>query len=238
MFITVEGPDGVGKSEQAKKLAAWLEGEGHAVTLTREPGGTVAGAKIRHMLLTPDLALDPMAELLLFLADRAQHVAEVIRPALDAGHIVVCDRYGDSTWAYQGYARGYIPMLQGLRGFIYPIMPDLTLVLDADPETCASRMTSRASKVDRLDGEALAFRQAVRRAFCALAKEHRDRCRLVPATGTAAYVHEAIARLVTVEMHKKNRSQAPTTVPGSYSKQDVTSVTTKPSTQAWKNQCL
>lgn len=197
MFITLEGPDGVGKSTQAVLLADWLEAQGVPVLLTREPGGTVTGAKIRHMLLDASLQLSDTTELLLFLADRAQHVEQLIRPALAEGYAVVCDRFGDSTLAYQGHARQRMATLRALPAeLLYPLMPDLTLILDADPAACAARIAGRGVEANRLDEETMAFRQAVRAGFLAIAHEHPERCAVVDASQSEALVQADLRALV------------------------------------------
>ncbi len=135
-FITLEGPDGSGKTSQARRLAEALRAEGHDVVLGREPGGTPLGERIRELLLAPGGRLSPRADVLLFNAARTEHVAEVIRPALEAGRIVVCARFADSTLAYQGYGSGQ--PLDDLRAVIEfatgGLMPDLTLLLDLPAE--------------------------------------------------------------------------------------------------------
>src|SRR5437867_3134064 len=125
-FVTFEGIEGCGKSTQSRRVADHLRSAGHEVVLTREPGGTEVTAQIRRLLADPSSRLDPTAELMLFLADRAQHVACVVRPALEAGKIVLCDRYGDSTLAYQGYGRGHdLAWLEELnRRVSYDLIPD------------------------------------------------------------------------------------------------------------------
>lgn len=194
LFITLEGPEGAGKSTQVQRLRAWLEGLGRTVVVTRNPGGTAIGAQIRQVLLDPaNMAMTPLAELMLYAADRAQHVAEVVRPALAAGHVVLCDRYSDSTLAYQGYGRGLdLTLLRGLNAMATEdLRPDLTLLLDLAPEVGLARIAAtRAS--DRLEHEALAFHQRLREGYLALAAEAPDRFWVVAADQPEADVHAAL----------------------------------------------
>src|SRR5215471_850994 len=145
-FITFEGLDGTGKSTQMRKLAVALRAAGHKVIETREPGGTPTGEKIRKVLLDSKTAgLDPLAEMALMFASRAQHIAEVIEPRLAAGAIVLCDRFTDSTEAYQGSGRrlGSAPVRELHRVLCGNLQPDLTLLLDSDPHTSVSRARRR-----------------------------------------------------------------------------------------------
>lgn len=188
-FITLEGGEGAGKSSLLKSLAAYLEQRGYEVVQTREPGGSSLGETIRHWLLVNQDS-DPIghqAELLLFLAARSQHIEELIRPALAAGKIVLCDRFNDSTIAYQGAARGldnkYVEQL--CRLVCGEIEPQLTLFLDVDPEIGLQRTRlltkeqAAAGQLDRIEVEALGFHQSVQKAFQALAKHNSQRiCRL------------------------------------------------------------
>lgn len=183
MFLTVEGVEGSGKSTLLGALAARLEAEGHAVLRTREPGGSVLGTRLRPLLLNAGQALEPEAELFLFLADRAQHVAEAIRPALDAGTLVLCDRYADSTIAYQGYGRGMdLDRLHALNDFATGgLRPDLTLLLDLPAETGLRRAMRRNAATGlcqaegRFESETLAFHERIRQGFLDLARRHPAR---------------------------------------------------------------
>jgi dTMP kinase len=142
MFITLEGPEGSGKSSQIPSLAAFLRERGHAVLTTREPGGTVIGDQVRQVLMRMEnTAMNPRTETLLFCAARAQFVEEVVRPHLAAGEVVISDRYADSTLAYQGYGHGNsLEALRALLAFATGgLQPDLTLLLDVDPEIGLSR---------------------------------------------------------------------------------------------------
>lgn len=167
MFITLEGPEGAGKSTVAKGLAEALTQEGHTVCRTREPGSGDIGSKIRTLLLNTD-GTSPKCELFLFLADRAQHVETVVKPALAAGQIVLCDRFADSTVVYQGYARGFDKdLLRQWNDFATgSLRPDITLLLDLPAEEGVARVRVK----DRLDSEPLEFHEKVRNGFLAEAK--------------------------------------------------------------------
>ncbi len=178
LFITFEGIEGSGKSTHLRHLAEHLRASGRRVLETREPGGTAAGAAIRRLLLGPDAApLTPLAELFLYCADRTQHVGEVIRPALDAGQIVLCDRFSDSTLAYQGYARGLdLEAVRALdaraRGGVWP---GLTFLLDCPVADGLARVRGRAGPGDRFEREALAFHERVRQGLLTLAAAEPER---------------------------------------------------------------
>ncbi len=180
-FMTIEGIEGCGKSTQARLLAERL---GRRAVLTAEPGSTELGKAIRSLLLHQGGRISPSAELLLFLADRAQHVEEVIRPALSAGKIVISDRYMDSTLAYQGYGRGlplaYVRSLttQAAGGLI----PDVTVVLDIAVEVGLARARERSAP-DRMEAEERAFHERVRQGFLALAREEPERFVVIDARG-------------------------------------------------------
>jgi dTMP kinase len=198
-FITIEGIDWCGKTTQAVRLAKWLSGRGYAVVGTREPGGTAAGQAIRHLLLDNAYqGLSPQCELMLFLADRAQHVDEVVRPALEEGKVVVCERYADSTVAYQGYGRGIdLELLRRLNGLVTgDLAPDLTLLLDLDPEQAAQRRFQAgapARVADRMEGEAGDFRRRVASGYLELARAEPHRFRVIDASGS---VDEVAARVI------------------------------------------
>ena len=173
-FIVFEGGEGAGKSTQEARLASALEERGLTVVRTREPGGTPAAEEIRRVVLSPEYAgLDPRAEALLFAAARGEHVARVIRPALERGDVVICDRYLDSSVAYQGFARGLGPRrIRELSLWATgELLPDLTIVLDIDPVDGLARFEQR----DRLEAEPLEYHQQVRAAFLAMAEEAPDR---------------------------------------------------------------
>ena len=193
VFITFEGGEGCGKSTQLKLLAQRLEAAGVPVRALREPGGTVVGEAVRTILLDPDHSgLDDTAEILLYEAARAQLVAEVIEPALQAGDVVLCDRFYDSTTAYQGYARG-IP-LEEVAALNHAatggLTPDVTVLLDLDPALGIKRATAEGA--DRLEAEDLQFHTRVRLGFLAVAAEDPARIRVVDGSGDADRVAEFV----------------------------------------------
>jgi len=183
VFISFEGIDGSGKSTQAGLLAAALRDRGHDVVLTREPGGAPGAEEIRRLLVEGDPdRWSPETETLLFNAARRDHLERTIRPAMAAGKTVITDRFADSTRVYQGATRG------DLRGFADAIHaaaigvePDLTLILDMDPERALTRGLARASGEDRFEEFGLPFQQALQSGFRALATQFPDRCRLIDA---------------------------------------------------------
>lgn len=209
LFITLEGVEGSGKTTQAALLAEALRTRGLAATVTREPGGTPVGESIRAIFLDAAVALEPATELLLILADRAQHVRENLRPALAAGQIVICDRYSDSTTAYQGYGRGLDrKLLDELNQLASDALtPDLTLVLDCPVELGLARTRARhqegAVAVDRFESERLEFHRRVREGFRAVAREEPARVILLDATRPAAEVSAAILGAVTARMRQR-----------------------------------
>jgi dTMP kinase len=199
VFVTVEGPEGSGKSTLLAALAGRLEAAGRTVLRTREPGGSALGQDVRALLLRADSDVTPEAELFLFLADRAQHVARVIRPALDRGEAVLCDRYADSTLVYQGAARGMAPdVLRRLCDVSTGgLWPDATLALDLDARIGLARAASRHAAANtfaaegRFEAEPLAFHERVRRGFLRLAEQEPDRVSLVDASVSPEAVLEA-----------------------------------------------
>lgn len=182
MFVTFEGPEGAGKSTAIKGIAEALEASGRSVLVTREPGAGTFGKKIRTLLLEEE-AVVPQAELLLFLADRANHVSNIIRPALSGGKIVLCDRHADSSVVYQGYARGVdIDFLKRGNAFATQgLKPNLTLLFDLDPLIGLDRISAGRDN-NRLDREPLEFHQKVRQGFLALAAEEPERWITLDAT--------------------------------------------------------
>jgi len=199
LFITLEGTEGCGKSTQAKLLGEHLRNQGYDTVETREPGGTPLAEKIRSLLLDrTDEPVAPETEAFLVLAARRQHVAQVIEPALARGSIVLCDRFIDSTLAYQGYARGLdIATLKRFnRLATQALMPDLTLVFDLPVSTGLARRRS-AAELNRLDRESLRFHQKVRAGFLDLAKHHPKRIKVLSARTSKETVARAVARAVT-----------------------------------------
>ena len=194
LFITFEGGEGSGKSTQLDLLARRLSGAGERVRVVREPGGTAVGELVRGVLLDPDhTGLDSIAELLLYEASRSQLVAEVIEPALAGGEIVLCDRFYDSTTAYQGHARDLsLDVVRRLNGIATGgLAPDRTLVFDVDPQVGIARATTHGA--DRLEAEGLAFHRRVRDGFLAIAAEEPRRVRVVDASGSVEAVSSEVA---------------------------------------------
>ena len=198
-FITFEGSEGCGKSTQVRLLAERLTKAGVPLLVTREPGGTAIGEKIRHLLqFAPEgVAMTPETELLLFEASRSQLVREVIQPALDRGTVVLSDRFADSTSVYQGVARRLDHEMVGhLNTFaVGPCRPDLTFLLNIDAETARARMMRRirpAAGIDRMEQEPLQFYEAVCKAYRELAMRERHRIRVIDATGSIEEIEEEI----------------------------------------------
>jgi dTMP kinase len=211
-FITFEGLDGTGKSTQLRKLAAVVRAHGHKVIETREPGGTLTGEKIRKVLLDSSTeGLAPLAEMALMFASRAQHIAEVIEPALAAGSIVLCDRFTDSTEAYQGSGRklGSEAVLELHRVLCGNLQPDLTILLDSNAAASVGRARRRNQRVsktakhshdeNRFEQETRAFFARVREGFMAIAAREHGRVVVVDARGTPGQTHRRIVEIV----HKK-----------------------------------
>jgi dTMP kinase len=200
-FISFEGIDGSGKSTQLRLLASFLRVEGHKVVVTREPGGTPLGLRLRAALLDSQEHVDPLTELLVFAADRAQHVRILLRPALESGHIVLSDRYADATVAYQGAGRGFSRQViseivelatEGLK-------PDLTLLFDLSVAECASRTKRRTNgqqKGDRLDSEAVEFHTRVRNRYLEIAAAEPERVRTVETSGSVEETHARVKDIV------------------------------------------
>ncbi len=177
IFITFEGIEGAGKSTQAKKLYEFLKSKDHKVLLTREPGGTKTGKKIREILLTPtDEIFPPFAELFLYEADRSFHIENVIKPNINSGFIVICDRFIDSTLAYQGYARGLdIKIVKQLNNLATGgLKPDITFLIDIPVEEGLKRIKEKRG-FDRIEQEDLEFHKRLREGFLHIAKEEKDR---------------------------------------------------------------
>jgi dTMP kinase len=203
LLITLEGIDGTGKSTQLRLLAGYLKQRGFPVRVTREPGGTKLGERIRKILLDPATTrLAPLAELALMYAARAQHLEEVIRPALAKGQIVVSDRYNDASFAYQGYGRKL--GLETVRAFDRIIcgrtQPDLTILLDLAPRLslgrAEGRQAGRKSNQGRFESQGLNFHRGVRRGYLAVARKEPRRVKVVPADGAVAEVQKKIRTLI------------------------------------------
>jgi dTMP kinase len=200
-FITFEGIDGCGKSTQLRMLASELRLRGQEVVVTREPGGTPLGVRIRQLLLDSEEQVDPLAELLLYAADRAQHVRTHVRPALDSGHIVLSDRYADATVAYQGAGRGFPDELVSELVALATggLMPHLTLIFDLpvdESQRRQERRTSKGHKQDRLDAEDAAFHTRVRDAYLRIAAAEPERVRVIDASGSVQETQVLVMRAV------------------------------------------
>jgi dTMP kinase len=209
MFITLEGIEGSGKSTQILHIFHFLNASGLKCVMTREPGGTQIGKKIRSILLDPDsTAIHPAAELLLYTADRVQHIQEIILPAIAAGGIVICDRYFDATLAYQGVARGLdMTLIQDLHRLICrDLKPDLSFLLDLSPEVGLRRAWHqlksgcRKDTESRFEHETIAFHERVRAGYLALAEKEPERFRILDATQSEDRVQSQISRILTSEI--------------------------------------
>ena len=197
-FITFEGADGGGKSTQVQLAAAWLREQGYEVVTTREPGGTVLAEKVRELVLDPALPLNTTSQTLLYLAARSEHMEKVIKPALNAGKIVLCDRFCDSTLVYQGLAVGkaWDELVELLRLCCFAragLGPDLTLVLDGRPEVLVQRREKRGV-TDRYEEQGLDFQRRLRNGFLTLAKLEPERIRVLNAEGSRETVAEAVQK--------------------------------------------
>jgi len=205
-LITFEGIDGCGKSTQMRLLGQYLTERGVAVVSTREPGGTELGRKVRSALLDGGAgSVEPLAELLLYAADRAQHVRRVILPALAEGKVVLSDRFYDATTVYQGYARGFdLELVNQLNELATGgLKPDLTLLFDLDVETGLKRTMRRgdgtgvtAARPDRLDQEPMEFHERVRQAYLDIAAREPERFRIIPSAGPVEVTFELMIRAV------------------------------------------
>ena len=200
-FITFEGIDGCGKSTQLRMLASELRLRGQEVVSTREPGGTPLGQHIRQLLLDAEEQVDPLAELLLYAADRAQHVRSHVRPALDSGHVVLSDRYADATVAYQGAGRGFEP---GVVASVVDLAtgglkPDLTLLFDLNvtqAEGRARQRTQPGRPPDRLEAEESSFHERVRECYLRIAAAEPERVRVDEAGGSSEEIHARVLEIV------------------------------------------
>lgn len=217
MFITFEGIEGSGKTTQIGHTVRFLEGQGMSCLVTREPGDTRIGKKIRQILLDPEhRELDPQAELFLYAADRAQHLRERIIPALAAGQTVVCDRFFDATTAYQGYARGIdLALIEGIhRQVLGDLRPDLTVLFDLEPRIGLGRAWkeidrgSRSGAETRFENEALAFHDRVRHGYLELAAREPSRITIIDASLSEEEVRTAIIGILVSRFSLSNTVQA------------------------------
>jgi len=197
-FLTLEGIDGAGKSTQARWLAEHLRGQGADVVLTREPGGAPGAEDIRRLLVEGDPGRwSAETEILLFTAARRDHLEQLIRPALQDGKTVVSDRFADSTRVYQGAVRGDLRMMvDRLHDMMIATEPDLTLIIDMDPDEALRRGMARKSGEDRFEDMGAAFQHALRAGFLTLAEEYADRCRVIDGNRSAEDVAADIAAAV------------------------------------------
>ncbi len=195
LFITFEGADGCGKTTQIELLDKYLREKGRETLLTREPGAKGLGIKLREILLNYDGEVSPQCESFLFLADRAQHVDCIIKPAIKEGKIVLCDRHTDSTVAYQGYGRGLdineINMLNNIA--TGGLKPDLTIVLDVDIETSMQRV---GKTKDRMESAGIEFFKRVRQGFLEISKKEPNRVKVINSSDTIENIHKQVVELV------------------------------------------
>lgn len=195
LFITFEGADGCGKTTQIRLLDEYLRAKGKTTILTREPGAKGLGVKLREILLNYEGEVSPNCESFLFLADRAQHVDCIIKPALKEGKIVLCDRHTDSTAAYQGYGRGInLDEIKKLNEIaVSGLKPDLTIVFDIDIETSFSRV---GNEKDRMESAGVEFFNRVRNGYLEIAKQEPDRVKIINASDTIDNIHKKVVELV------------------------------------------
>lgn len=208
-FITIEGPDGCGKTTQTELLVKALREEGREVIVTREPGGTRVGEEIRSLVLSAKFKeMRPLTELLLMSASRSQHVLEKIAPALKEGKIIVCSRFTDATIAYQGYGRGFdIPLLEKVNVIATTgVWPDLTIILDIDVREGLRRAIktekaeARSGEGDRLESEEIGFHERVRAGYLEVAKKYPARVKVIDASGTIEEVRAAVMKEVRASL--------------------------------------
>ena len=211
IFVTLEGGEGSGKTTQSRRIAAYLRSRGHEVLETREPGGTEAGEIIRDLLLHRVEHLFPRSELALYLAARAQLVAEVIRPSLERGVSVLCDRFGDSSTAYQGGGRDLgIDDVERMNDWATEgLRPDLTLYFDVPPAEGLARRGGRdggTDRLDRIEREAMDFHERVRAAYRELARRHPTRFRVIPTEGGEEAVWERVRSTLAERLDRREAS--------------------------------
>lgn len=215
-FITFEGIDGSGKSTQLKLLNSFLRARGCDAVITREPGGTTLGLRLREALLDALEEVDPLTELLVFAADRAQHVRRKLLPALESGAVVISDRYADATVAYQGAGRGFSPALisQIVQLATGGLKPDLTLLFDVSIAESTSRTTRRSTGRnaagkgvrDRLDIEAAEFHARVRDAYLMIAEAEPQRVKVVDTSGPVERTHEQVKQVIVPFLRSRGHS--------------------------------
>ena len=211
MFVTFEGPEGSGKSSQIALLAPFLQERGYSVVTTREPGGTAIGDEIRACVHNvANTAMTPIAEMLLYSASRAQLVAELIRPSLGAGHIVLCDRFADSTIAYQGYGRGLdlAHLWQVTEIATGGLKPTLTFLLDVDVERGLARRTGGGLEMNRLDLETVQFHQRVRDGYHQLVKADPARWVVVNAERPLAAIQKDLQSALLARLRKPQKASS------------------------------
>jgi dTMP kinase len=198
VLITLEGVEGSGKTTQMMRLERWLRRQGRKVEHTREPDGTRLGVAVRRLFERPGIHPKPLVEVFLFMAARQQHVAEKIRPWLDRGRVVLCDRYADATVAYQGYGRGVDPdLIRELNARATSgVMPDLTLLFDLDPAAGLGRNRAKGRRLDRFEREKLAFHQRVRRGYLEILRAEPKRVRLIDAAQAPDLVEAEVRGVV------------------------------------------
>jgi len=202
MFIVFEGGDGAGKSTQTARLAQWLTSQGYKVRTTFEPGDTELGAEVREIVLHSHVPISPRAETLLYAVDKAQHVAEVVKPALEAGMIVVCDRYVDSTIAYQGAGRAlHLEEVSHIAWWaVSDLVPDLTVLMDVPVKEGLERKEDQSDKLDRIESAGLEFHERVRDYFLDLASTGPGRYLVVnsrdPKDEVTAQVRDCVASVI------------------------------------------
>ena len=211
LFISLEGIEGSGKSTQIEHIRSHLTGQGYPCLTTREPGGTDIGTRVRKILLDPKAdQMDPLTELLLYMADRAQHLAETIRPALEKGAIVVCDRYFDATVVYQGIARDMgTKLIERLHQIAFDdLKPDVTLLLDLPPEIGLKRAWGQIKSGDRTNAETrferekLSFHQRVREGYLHLARLEPNRFKIIDATRPETEVRKTLIDTINLYLEK------------------------------------
>lgn len=198
LFIVFEGPEGSGKSTQVKLLKDYFEKKGYKVLVTREPGGTKIAESVRKIILSPRMKISPLTELLLYEASRAQHTAEIIVPNLEKNKVVISDRFADASIVYQGYGRGLnIDLIKQLNNIAtMGIKPDITFLLDINPEEGLTRVMSGRNRFDRLEREDIEFHRKIRNGYLSLAKSRRDISIIKVVKKTKELIHSEIVNIL------------------------------------------